>query len=88
MHANAASTADVYLGQGTYAKAAELYRTALTKGGVNADEVNTRLGIALARSGDKAGAQTAFAAVQGTPRAGIAALWNTWTQVGSSPAAA
>lgn len=74
----AASTADVYLGQGTYAKAAELYRTALTKGGVNADEVNTRLGIALARSGDKAGAKAAFAAVQGTPRSDIAGFWTTW----------
>lgn len=84
----AAATADAYLGQANYAKAAELYRAALSKGGVDANEVNTRLGIALARSGDKAGAQTAFAAVQGTPRAGIAALWNTWTQVGATPAPA
>lgn len=84
----AASTADAYLGQNNYAKAAELYRAALSKGGVDANEVNTRLGIALARSGDKAGAQAAFGAVQGNPRAGIAALWNTWTQVGSTPAPA
>lgn len=84
----AASTADAYLGQNNYAKAIELYRAALTKGGVDANEVNTRLGIALAKSGDKAGAQAAFGAVTGQPRAGIAALWNTWTQVGSSPAAA
>jgi len=83
----AASTADAYLGQNNYAKAAELYRTALSKGGVDANEVNTRLGIALAKSGDKAGAQTAFSAVTGQPRAGIAALWSTWAQVGSSPAA-
>jgi len=84
----AASTADAYLGQNNYAKAAELYRAALGKGGVDANEVNTRLGIALARSGDKAGAQAAFGAVTGSPRAGIAALWNTWTQIGSQPAAA
>ncbi|MFN3435062.1 MAG: hypothetical protein ACK4ZY_11775, partial [Sphingomonas sp.] len=84
----AASTADAYLGQNNYAKAAELYRAALSKGGVDANEVNTRLGIALARSGDKAGAQAAFGTVQGNPRAGIAALWNTWTQVGSTPAPA
>jgi len=83
----AANTADAYLGQGNYAKAAELYRAALSKGGVDANEVNTRLGIALARSGDKAGAQAAFGAVTGNPRAGIAALWSTWTQVGSTPAA-
>lgn len=83
----AANTADAYLGQGNYAKAAELYRAALSKGGVDTNEVNTRLGIALARSGDKAGAQAAFGAVNGNPRAGIAALWSTWTQVGSTPAA-
>jgi hypothetical protein len=65
-----------------------MYRAALSKGGVDANEVNTRLGIALARSGDKAGAQAAFGAVTGNPRAGIAALWTTWTQVGSSPATA
>jgi hypothetical protein len=84
----AASTADAYLGQSNYAKAAELYRAALGKGGVDANEVNTRLGIALARSGDKPGAQAAFGAVTGNPRAGIAALWTTWTLVGSSPAPA
>jgi hypothetical protein len=82
----AASTADAYLGQNNSAKAIELYRAALGKGGVDANEVNTRLGIALAKSGDKAGAQAAFGAVTGNPRAGIAALWNTWTQVGATPA--
>jgi hypothetical protein len=82
----AASTADAYLGQNNYAKAIELYRAALGKGGVDANEVNTRLGIALAKSGDKAGAQAAFGAVTGNPRAGIAALWTTWTQVGATPA--
>lgn len=74
----AAQTADAYLGQGENAKAADLYRLALTKGGVNADEVNTHLGIALSRSGDKAGAQAAFAMVKGSPRNDIAALWTAW----------
>ncbi|HEX8389052.1 MAG TPA: hypothetical protein VF636_08555 [Sphingomonas sp.] len=74
----AAQTAEAYLSQGQYAKAAELYRAALQKGGVNADEVNTRLGIALANSGDKAGAKAAFGAVQGAPRKDIALLWTTW----------
>ncbi|PAX08460.1 tetratricopeptide repeat protein [Sphingomonas lenta] len=72
----AAQTGDAYLSQGNNAKAAELYRAALQKGGVNADEVNTRLGIALARQGDKAGAKAAFAAVQGAPRKDLAALWS------------
>lgn len=77
----AASTADVYLGMDNFAKAASFYRIALQKGGVDADEINTRLGIALAKSGDKAGAKAAFAAVQATPRSGIAALWSTYVDV-------
>ena len=74
----ASQTGDAQLGTGNYAKAADLYRVALQKGGVNTAEVNTRLGIALAMSGDKAGAKTAFAAVTGSPSADIAALWTTY----------
>lgn len=75
----AASTANAYLGYGEYAKAAALYRVALEKGGVDANEVNTRLGIALARSGDKAGALEAFGKVNGTGvRKNIADLWTVW----------
>jgi len=73
-----AQTGDAYLGRSNYAKAIALYRQALSKGGVNADEVNTHLGIALAMSGDKAGAKTAFATVTGTPRSDIAAFWTIW----------
>lgn len=71
----AASTADAFLASGNNAKAVELYRVALQKGGVDTDAVNTRLGIALAGSGDKAGARTAFEAVKGAPRADVAKLW-------------
>ncbi len=77
-------TADAYLAQGNYAKAVELYRAALQKGGVNTDEVNTRLGISLAQSGDKAGATAAFAAVTTQPRKDIAALWTTHLQTSAS----
>lgn len=73
----AAQTAEAYLSQNNNAKAAELYRVALQKGSVNADEVNTRLGIALARQGDKEGARAAFSAVKGAPRADLAQLWIT-----------
>ena len=73
----AAATADAYLGYGQDAKAIALYRTALGKGGVDSDAVNTRLGIGLARSGDKAGARAAFTTVKG-PRADIAAFWLLW----------
>lgn len=70
----AQQTADAYLGGDDNVKAAALYRTALQKGGVDADAVNTRLGIALARSGDKAGAKAAFGLVKG-PETGVAQLW-------------
>lgn len=70
----ALNTGDAFLSYGDYAKAVALYRAALTKQGVDADLANLRLGIALARSGDKAGATTAFNAVKGA-RAGIAQMW-------------
>lgn len=73
----AAGTADAYLGYGDDAKAVPLYKLALSKGGVDADQVNTRLGIALTRLGQKAEAKTAFQAVKG-PRADIAAFWLLW----------
>ena len=71
----AAGTADAYFGTGDYAKALDLYRVALQKGQVDADVINTRIGIALAYSGDKAGARTAFESVKGQPRADMAGLW-------------
>lgn len=75
----ASQTADAYLGKGDYASAIPLYRAALSKGvGAKADDVNTHLGIALALSGDKAGARTAFAAVTGPIRADIAKFWTVW----------
>ncbi len=74
----AAGTADAYLGQDNYAKAIELYKVALSKGGVNADDVNLHLGIAHAKSGDKAGAAASFAAVKTTPRMEQAQLWTAW----------
>jgi tetratricopeptide (TPR) repeat protein len=75
----AASTASAFFGYGDYAKAVELYRLALQKGGVDADEVNTRIGIALARSGDFTGAKTAFASVtKPGNRKTIADFWTLW----------
>ena len=72
-----AQAGDIRLGRGDYAEAAARYRDALAKGVGNADEVNTRLGIALAMAGDKTGAKAAFAAVTGAPRADIAQLFTT-----------
>jgi len=75
---NAANIANAYLGYGEYAKAASLFQTALTKGGVDADEVNTRLGIAFAMSGQKDQAKASFAKVQAPARSGVAQLWTAW----------
>jgi tetratricopeptide (TPR) repeat protein len=74
----AAQTADAYLASGNYAKAIALYQTALTKGVNNADDVNTRLGIALTNTGDKAGAKEAFSKVSGSSRKEIAKFWLAW----------
>lgn len=74
-----ASTGDAYLGYGDYAKAVTLYRQALGQGGVDANEINTHLGIALLKSGDEAGARAAFGAVTGAgARKDIADLWLTY----------
>jgi tetratricopeptide (TPR) repeat protein len=74
----AMGTADAHLGYGNYAKAAELYRAALAKGGVDPATVNTRIGLALGRSGDKAGAEAALKAVTGSPRDQLAKYYLIW----------
>ncbi len=66
--------ADAYYGYGDFAKAAELYRAALGKTGADANLINLRLGMALARSGDKAGASAALGTDGGT-HAGAAKQW-------------
>ena len=66
-----------YYGHGNYAKAAEMYRLALQKGGVDANLVNTRLGIALALAGQRPAAEAAFKAVTGN-RAALASYWQLW----------
>jgi tetratricopeptide (TPR) repeat protein len=68
---------DVFLGAGNYTGAADLFRAALLKGGVDAGVANTRLGTALALAGRKAEAEAAFRAVTG-PRAELAGLWLVW----------
>jgi Flp pilus assembly protein TadD len=70
----ALATGDLHYTYGQYAKAAELYRAALKKSGADANLINLHLGMALARSGDKAGATAALNAVTG-PRADIAKYW-------------
>jgi hypothetical protein len=71
----AAATADAYLGYGDYAKAAAMFELAKQKGGVDTDEINSRLGIAKALGGDTASAKAAFQSVQAGSRKKIADLW-------------
>jgi tetratricopeptide (TPR) repeat protein len=70
---------DRYYAMGRYAKAVDAYRQALGKSGVDANVVNLHIGMALARSGDKAGATAAFNAVTG-PRADLAKYWLMYLQ--------
>lgn len=67
---------DGLYGVGAYAEAAPLYRAALTKSG-DAGLANLHLGMALARSGDKAGATAALNAVTGI-NADVARYWLLW----------
>ena len=67
---------DALYGHGAYADAVPLYRAALTKGG-DAGLANLRLGMALARVGDNAGATAALNAVTGA-NAEIARYWLLW----------
>lgn len=73
----ALAMADAYFGYADYAPAIELYKVALAKGGVDADVVNTRLGAALALSGQGDAAKQAFAAIKG-PRAALGRYWTVW----------
>jgi tetratricopeptide (TPR) repeat protein len=71
---SALATGDLLYGYGRFDKAAELYRAALKRPGADASLINLHLGLALARSGDKAGATAALSAVTGA-RADIAKYW-------------
>jgi tetratricopeptide (TPR) repeat protein len=68
---------DNYAALGDYAHAVEAYKLAMAKPDGDAALANLHIGMALARSGDKAGAATALNAVTGA-RAGIAKYWLTY----------
>ena len=66
---------DTLYGLGAYAESARLYRAAVAKG--DSGLGNLRLGMALARAGDKASAQSALNAVAG-PNQALARFWLLW----------
>ncbi|MBP2275889.1 MULTISPECIES: hypothetical protein [Sphingomonas] len=69
---------DAYFGTRNYAKAIEMYRLAETKGAPDADRNNLHLGMALALSGDRAGAKAVLAKVAADPNKAIARLWTVF----------
>jgi tetratricopeptide (TPR) repeat protein len=68
---------DNYAAMGDYANAVQAYKLAMAKPDGDASLANLHIGMALARSGDKAGATAALNAVTGA-RAGIAKYWLTY----------
>ena len=74
---DAMDAGDTLYGLGAFAEAAPLFKAAAAKGGVDANLANLRLGMALARAGDKAGATAALNAVAG-PQANTAKYWLIW----------
>lgn len=70
---------DRFYGIGNYARAAELYRQSMGKPGVDANLANLHIGMALARSGDKAGATAALNSVAGS-LSEIAKYWLVYVQ--------
>jgi tetratricopeptide (TPR) repeat protein len=70
---------DRYYAMGKYAEAVDLYRKALAKPGTDANVANLHLGMGLARSGDKAGANAALKNVSGE-YAEIAKFWLLYVQ--------
>lgn len=72
-----AAAADALVGYGDYAKAIDLYKIALTKPGVDANEVRLRMGIAQTLAGSYADAITSFGSVEGE-RQVLATYWTLW----------
>jgi tetratricopeptide (TPR) repeat protein len=65
---------DNFVALGDYSNAVQAYKLAMARSDGDAALANLHIGMALALSGDKAGATAAFNAVTG-PRAGIAQYW-------------
>lgn len=73
---DAMDAGDTLYGIGAFAESAPLFKAAAAKG-ADANQANLRLGMALARAGDKSGATAALNAVAGA-QANIAKYWLIW----------
>ncbi|WP_338468393.1 hypothetical protein RXV95_07555 [Novosphingobium sp. ZN18A2] len=83
----AMAAGDAYLSYDMPAKAADMYQLALTKGGVETERVETRLGIAQVDEGKYDDAKATFAKITG-PRKTLAALWTIYANQKASGGAA
>tara|TARA_R110000772_G_scaffold35991_33_gene86418 strand:+ start:2868 stop:4154 length:1287 start_codon:yes stop_codon:yes gene_type:complete len=83
----ALATADALLSYEDYTKAAALYQTAITKGGVDIARAQMGLGIANVGQGNWSGAKQAFSSVTGA-RKTIANFWSLWIDQKSAATAA
>lgn len=81
----ALATADAFLAYADYQKAANMYKAAISKGGIDNSRAQVGLGIAKAGQKDWQGAKTAFAAVNGS-RKPIANFWSLWIDQQSAAA--
>lgn len=70
----ALSMGDAYAGYGDYAKAAELYKVAIDKGGIDVPTATLRMGWVQAMGGNAAAAKQTFAQVTGI-RKPLAQFW-------------
>jgi tetratricopeptide (TPR) repeat protein len=78
----------LFFSVGEYGKAADAFSKGLAKGGVgDADDANTLLGIALARSGKNAEAIEAFNRVRDPKLGEVVRLWKLLVETRSQPAA-
>jgi len=74
---DAQNAGDVLFSLGSFAEAEQMYALALEKGGIDRDQLLTRLGIAQAEQGKLAEAKAAFGQVSGA-RAAVARMWTAY----------
>ncbi|HYD24270.1 MAG TPA: hypothetical protein VEB68_05705 [Croceibacterium sp.] len=73
----ARNAGEVYLALESFGEAEEMFKLALEKGGIDRDEVLTRLGIAQVRQNKLADARATFEQVSGA-RAAVARMWSAY----------